>query len=139
MRKRGFTLVELLIVIIVIAVLAAIAIPKFADRGIRARESATKADLRLMRTAIENFSLDTGTYPLEPSHLSEPKPPEAGLDRKGNKVPISEASWHGPYLEPVPNSSITGKPFEYSTDAGTVGKVTHPEGKASDGTNYADW
>src|SRR5690349_7704388 len=45
-RSRGFTLMELLIVIIVIAVLAAIALPRFINSGLRSKESSLKADLR---------------------------------------------------------------------------------------------
>jgi general secretion pathway protein G len=53
--RFGFTLVELLIVIVILAVLAAIAIPKFMDSGTRSKESSLKSNLKLVRTALELF------------------------------------------------------------------------------------
>ncbi|MCX6341865.1 MAG: prepilin-type N-terminal cleavage/methylation domain-containing protein, partial [Fimbriimonadales bacterium] len=61
--KKGFTLVELLIVIIIIAVLAAIAIPKFSSSSQRSKESSLRANLKLVRNAIDLFRADTGAFP----------------------------------------------------------------------------
>ena len=69
-RSRAFTLVELLIVIVVLAVLAAIVIPKFNDSGIRGRESSLRANLKVVRNAVELFKTDTGSYPAQLSDLS---------------------------------------------------------------------
>ncbi|MCL6624610.1 MAG: prepilin-type N-terminal cleavage/methylation domain-containing protein, partial [Fimbriimonadales bacterium] len=61
--KKGFTLVELLIVIIIIAILAAIVVPKFADSGLRSKEAALKSNLKLLRNAVELFKADTAACP----------------------------------------------------------------------------
>src|SRR3989442_1565277 len=77
---KAFTLVELLIVIIIIAVLAAIAIPKFADSSKRSKEAALKADLKLYRNAIELFKADTGAYPATVADLAATSAPANGVD-----------------------------------------------------------
>jgi type IV pilus assembly protein PilA len=60
--RRGFTLVELLIVVVIIGILAAIAIPKFANTKDRAVISQMKSDLRNLATAEEAFFYDSATY-----------------------------------------------------------------------------
>ena len=66
MRKQedGFTLVELVMVVIIIATIAAIIIPKFIDQVTQAKISTTKANLGTMRSAVELYAADhSGTYP----------------------------------------------------------------------------
>lgn len=139
-KCSGFTLVELLIVIIIIAVLAAIAIPKFANSSIRSKESALKADLKLYRNAVELFRGDTGAFPSALSHLTNTTAPATGKDKNGNDVPINAADYRGPYLERLENDPISGAPFNYSTTSPTVGKVTSSAtGNATDGTPYSSW
>jgi prepilin-type N-terminal cleavage/methylation domain-containing protein len=62
--KRGFTLIELMIVIAIVGILATVAIPKFADVSKKAREAATLANLSAMRSAISIYHADTdGLWP----------------------------------------------------------------------------
>ncbi|MGC8729686.1 MAG: type IV pilin protein [Elusimicrobiales bacterium] len=64
MKKRGFTLVELMIVIVIIGILAAVAIPKFADMVDKSKEGATKAQLQSLRGALSVYYGDNeGKYP----------------------------------------------------------------------------
>lgn len=68
-RSRwAFTLIELLIVVLIIAILAAIAIPNFLEFQTRAKVSRVKNDMRTMATALEAYCVDEGTYPS--SHYS---------------------------------------------------------------------
>lgn len=139
MRKGGFTLVELLIVIIVIAVLAAVSVPKFANRGQVAKESVVRADLKNLRQAIERFHADTGLWPAELAHLDDLTAPASGLNNGGNRKPIVNGTFHGPYLERTPTSPITAGSYTYDIEAPGVGNVNHPAGRASDGTNLWTW
>jgi len=61
--RRGFTLVELLIVVAIIAILAAIATPNFLEAQTRAKIARAKADERTLAVAIESYQVDCGTYP----------------------------------------------------------------------------
>lgn len=66
MNKSGtkaFTLIELLIVVLIIAILAAIAIPNFMEFQTRAKVSRVKNDMRSLATALEAYCVDEGTYP----------------------------------------------------------------------------
>lgn len=141
--RRGFTLVELLIVIIIIAVLAAVAIPKFANSSTRSKEAALRAELRLLRNAVELFKNDTGCYPTSLSHMTveagSASVPATGKDSAGNDKAIVAADFRGPYVSTISKDPISGNAFTYSTTAGTVGKITAPTGTASDGTNYNTW
>ncbi|PKO16234.1 hypothetical protein CVU37_11465 [candidate division BRC1 bacterium HGW-BRC1-1] len=63
--RRAFTLIELLIVVAIIAILAAIAVPNFLEAQVRSKVSRVKADLRSMATAIESYVVDNNKYPPE--------------------------------------------------------------------------
>lgn len=62
-NRRAFTLIELLIVVAIIAVLAAIAVPNFLEAQARAKTSAVLSDMRSVKTALEAYQVDYGTYP----------------------------------------------------------------------------
>jgi prepilin-type N-terminal cleavage/methylation domain-containing protein len=62
-QTRGFTLLELIVVVLIIGILAAIAIPKFGGTKDRAYVSTMKSDLRNMVTAMESYQSDYAAYP----------------------------------------------------------------------------
>lgn len=59
----GFTLIELLIVVAIIGILAAIAVPNFLNAQIRAKIARTQADMRSVKTALESYQVDNNRYP----------------------------------------------------------------------------
>jgi prepilin-type N-terminal cleavage/methylation domain-containing protein len=113
MRKSatlGFTLVELLIVIIVVSVLASIAIPKFANSSLRAKESAFRAQLDVLRKAADRAEADTGLV-FDPARLAMTSAPTDGWKRgpMGTgwiMTSVDTSTWRGPYIEEVPLNPI---------------------------------
>ncbi len=63
MKRRAFTLIELLIVVAIIAILAAIAVPNFLEAQTRSRVSRTMNDLRAISLAMETYRVDNNSYP----------------------------------------------------------------------------
>lgn len=61
--SRAFTLIELLIVVAIIAILAAIAVPNFLEAQVRSKVSRAKADMRSLATALEAYTIDNNRYP----------------------------------------------------------------------------
>src|SRR6186713_383387 len=62
-KPAAFTLIELLIVVAIIAILAAIAVPNFLEAQTRAKVSRARADLRTVATALESYAVDENKYP----------------------------------------------------------------------------
>lgn len=139
-KRSGFTLVELLIVIVIIAVLAAIALPRFMDSGQRSKEASLKADLKLVRNALELFKNDTGAWPAQLSDLTVTAAPAAGKDNAGASKNISATDFKGPYLRTIPNDPIANSAFTYSTTSPNIGVVSSSaSGNGLDGTAYNTW
>jgi len=76
--SRAFTLIELLIVMMIIAILAAIAVPNFLEAQVRAKTSRARADIRTVITALETYKVDAGAYPI-PTDLNAPNPHGSGF------------------------------------------------------------
>ena len=86
--RRAFTLVEMLLVVTIIGILAALVIPKIVGRSEQALVTAAHADLSSIKTALEAFEVDNGYYPKSIQDLV--------------LAPNTAKNWHGPYLEKVP-------------------------------------
>ncbi|MGE0266950.1 MAG: type IV pilin protein [Candidatus Omnitrophota bacterium] len=79
-NKKAFTLVEIMVVVLIIAILAAIAIPNLLRSRITANESAAKATLKSISTALENYYSINNQYPLTTSPLIGEVPPYLSTD-----------------------------------------------------------
>jgi prepilin-type N-terminal cleavage/methylation domain-containing protein len=143
-HQKGFTLIEVLLVAMVIAIIAAIAIPRVVIGARHAREAALEGDLREIRAAVNRFEANTGCYPLHLTDLTLAIPPPSGVDVTGALVPIDPKDYVGPYLV-NPDGLMTKDPISnqpdwtYSTTAPTVGDVhSSSPGMALDGIAYSD-
>ena len=97
-RSRGFTLIELIVVVTIIGVLATIALPAMRNAPIRAREAVIRADLYQMRSCIDQHLADKGYYPESLQALVD-----AGYLRYLPVDPFSgtvEGAWEELYAEP---------------------------------------
>jgi len=122
--RQAFSLIELMIVIVIMAVLAAIIIPKFQDQSRRSKEAALKSDLSQVRTAIATFQADTGFYPKLLTDLAATSAPTQGYDSTAALQSITAANWHGPYITgSLPNDPISGSAFTYTITSPGVGNV----------------
>ena len=91
--RRGFTLIEMLVVILILSILAALIIPKLVGRADDAKVAAAKSDIASMSSAIEQYRLDNGSYPSSDDGLMALR-----------VRPSNANNWKGPYLEKdVPN------------------------------------
>jgi len=141
--QRGFPLVGLLVVIVVLAVLAAVLVPRLLGAGGRSEEAALKSDLHALRKAISLFVAHTSLYPAHLEDLAADNAPALGLDSAGNVKAIDPTDWNGPYIEPVPVDSISGEDFVYyrtPTRGHRVGEVrSSATGNSLEGIPYTDW
>ena len=141
--RKGFTLVELLVVIVVLAVLGAIVVPKFVGAGKTSKEAALRSDLQILRNAIQMFRSDTGYFPAALADVGVTSAPAAGLDTTGTSKTILATDWKGPYVVSVPNDPISAAAFTYvATTAGDdpVGTVRSSSAATStEGTAYNTW
>lgn len=110
-RRRGFTLPEVLVTITIVAVLAAVVVPAVLNQVSRGDNAAFAGDVQALRTAISNFTTDTRTYP---KYIGQLTTPITTTDSNLNNVTYTSAqvsAWKGPYF-PTSQSVGTGT---YST------------------------
>lgn len=120
-RNRGFTLMELLIVLALISLLAGIVGPMISQSIHRSREAALKENLFVMRKAIDDFYADRGAYPGDLQKLVEHR-----------------------YLRAVPEDPLTERADSWVTEnaedgEGMVDVRSGAEGQDGDGKSYHNW
>ena len=89
-KNHAFTLIELLIVVAIIAILAAIAVPNFLEAQVRAKVSRASSDMRTIATGIESYHVDHGGYPWQNLSSRSLNPPSQGLNVAGGFAPTLE-------------------------------------------------
>ena len=119
---RGFTLMELMVVMAIIATLMTLALPRYFHSVDRSREAVLKQDLMIMRDAIDKFMADRGRYPLTLEELAEKRylrkvPPDPITERSDTWVlvaPPDGETREGVYdvRSGAPGTSLDGEAYE---------------------------
>jgi len=92
-NRNAFTMIEIMLVVIIIGILAAMVIPNLAGRGKQAKVAAVKADIDAnLSTALDLFEVDMGRYPTTEEGLKGVIEKPSGDDEAGER-------WSGPYLK----------------------------------------
>lgn len=123
MKRTAFTLVELLIVVIILGILAAVVIPQFSDASTDARLSSLMTNLQTIRGQLDLYKLQhNGNYPTLAAFADQMT---KKTDADGT---VNAAGKYGPYMQKVPNN-----PF---TVGGTGNDVTNTAAAANKAWNY---
>ena len=135
-RRRGphgFTMVELLLVLVILATLAAIVVPKFAGRSEQARVTAAATEISGVETALDAFEVDNGYYPKGSDGL-----------RFLVEEPSDAPSWRGPYLKKAVSVDPWQNPYIYECPGKHNPKgydlmSTGPDGRVGGDDDITNW
>jgi general secretion pathway protein G len=129
-RAYGFTLLELLVVLLIIAMLAGYVGPKLFGELDRAKVKTAQGQIKALGDALDRYRLDVGAYPST----------EQGLNALLENPADAGARWHGPYLTREIPADPWGRPYHY-TRPGSAGKEFDLMSYGADGkpggTGYA--
>ena len=129
---RGFTLIELMVVVVILGILAAVVVPRVMDRPEQARISAAQSNIRAIRSALDMYKLDNHSYPSTDQGLQ-------ALSERPTSEPVPQ-NWNR-YMEKVPQDPW-GKTFLY-LQPGKHGDVDvfspGPNGRSGDTDDIGSW
>src|SRR4029078_12823050 len=126
--SRGFTMIELLVVLALIVILATMGMTQYRNSVVHAKEAVLRQDLCHMRDAIDQYYADKGQYPTTLDALVS-----EGYLRKLPEDPFTKSTttWQSVPSEPDPNNP--------SAEPGVFDVKSGSEATALDGTKYSDW
>jgi len=132
-QSSAFTLVEMLLVLVILAVLAAIVIPKFSGRSQQAKITAAQSQISSIEMALDAFEVDTGFYPQG----------SAGLNALVDQ-PSNAQNWKGPYLKKGVPADPWGNAYVYTYPGKNNAKgydlmSVGPDGRAGGDDDITNW
>jgi len=101
-KRAGVTLIEMMVVVVIIALFAALVLPRMMGQADKARKTAARAQINAFMTALGSYKLDTGSYPTT----------EQGLQALRAK-PENVSNWQGPYTDKEIDNDPWGHPYLY--------------------------
>ena len=101
-RQAGVTLIEMMVVVVIIALFAALVLPRMMGQADKARKTAARAQINAFMTALGSYKLDTSSYPTT----------EQGLQALRVK-PENVNNWQGPYTDKEIDNDPWGHPYVY--------------------------
>jgi general secretion pathway protein G len=144
-NRKGFTLVEILIVVIILGILAAIVIPQFTNASEDARKSSLSSQLQTLRSQVELYKLQhRDAYPTTDGSADPTKWDWTKLTGKTDETGAASAAATavGPYLQQTMVNSLTGSSTFAAAPGVGVGFTLATDGKiggvAKDGTAFAE-
>ncbi len=133
-KPCGFTLLELLVVMVIIGLLAGYVGPKYFEQIGKSETKTARAQVDALGKALDQYRIDTGHYPTT----------EQGLSAL-NKLPANEQKWSGPYLKKSVPNDPWDNPYQYKSpgehgdyDLFTLGKDGQPDG-AKEAEDVVSW
>lgn len=133
-RQAGFTLLELLVVLVILGLLAGYVAPKYFSQVGKSEVKTARAQIEALEKALDQYRIDTGHYPSA----------EQGLAALNTK-PADEARWAGPYLKKAVPNDPWGKPYQYrmpgekgEVDIYSFGRDGQPGG-TSENADIGNW
>ena len=133
-RQAGFTLLELLVVLVILGLLAGYVAPRYFSQVGKSEVTTAQAQIGALEKALDQYRIDTGRYPSTEQGL-------AALNVK----PADEARWGGPYLKKAVPSDPWGNPYQYrmpgehsEVDVFSLGRDGRPGGTDAD-ADIGNW
>ncbi|MHB1145308.1 MAG: type II secretion system major pseudopilin GspG [Thiobacillus sp.] len=132
--EAGFTLLELLVVLVILGLLIGVVAPRFFGQVGKSEVKVATAQIKALEDALDQYRLDVGRYPTTEQGLAALNSPPAGVPR-----------WQGPYLKKAVPNDPWGTPYQYrapgehgEVDLFSLGKDGQPGGTA-EAADIANW